>query len=319
MAKTTIGGQAVIEGVMMRNGEKYATAVRQPNQELILDKREYESLTKRQKLLGLPLIRGGVLFIESMVMGMKILSYSAEFFEIEEEDKEPSKFEKFLEDKFGDKMHGIIIGFSVLFAMILSIGLFFILPALLSQLLSPIFEEGSRWMNFFDGIIRLFILLAYIMLISKVKDVQRVFEYHGAEHKTINCFESGEEITIENVMKSSRFHKRCGTNFIFIIITVSIIVLTLINVQTLWLRIGVRLACLPLISGISYELLKVFGKYDHGFINIFSAPGMALQKITTSEPDESQVETAILAFKTVYEEEQWVVSEQEEVVADSRG
>lgn len=313
MAKTTIGGQAVIEGVMMRNGEKYATAIRKQDKEIVLDKREYKSLTKKWKIFGLPLIRGGMIFIESMVVGMKILTFSADFFEIE--DDKPSKFEKFLEEKFGDKMNDIIIGISMVFAMAISIGLFFILPALLSQLLSPVFEEGSRWMNFFDGIIRIIILLGYILLISRVKDVQRVFEYHGAEHKTINCFESDVELTVENVMKSSRFHKRCGTNFIFIIVAVSIIVLTLINVQTLWLRIGVRLLCLPLISGISYELLKIFGKYDNGFVSIFSAPGMALQKITTSEPDEEEVEIAILAFMAVYKEDEWTVSDiQEEMV-----
>ncbi|MCF8020080.1 MAG: DUF1385 domain-containing protein [Vallitaleaceae bacterium] len=304
MERPSIGGQAVIEGVMMRNNEKYATAVRTSDQKIVLDKREYVSLTKRYKILGLPLIRGGVAFLESMVIGMKILTFSAEFFEVEGEEETPSKFEKFLEAKFGDRMNDIVIVISMVLALALSIGLFFIVPAFLSQIMGRFLPEG-RWMNLMDGIIRILILIGYIFLISKMKDIQRVFEYHGAEHKTINCYESGDEVTIENVMKHSRFHKRCGTNFIFIIVTVSIVVLTIINVQTFWLRIGVRLLALPLIAGISYELLKIFGKFDNGLINIFASPGMALQRITTSEPDESQVEIAITAFMNVLEEDTW--------------
>jgi len=304
MERPSIGGQAVIEGVMMRNNEKYATAVRTADQKIVLDKREYLSLTKRYKVLGLPLIRGGVAFLESMVIGMKILTFSAEFFEVEGEEQAPSKFEKFLEAKFGDRMNDIVIVISMVLALALSIGLFFIVPAFLSQIMGRFLPEG-RWMNLMDGIIRIIILIGYVYLISRMKDIQRVFEYHGAEHKTINCYESGDEVTIENVMKHSRFHKRCGTNFIFIIVTVSIIVLTIINVQTFWLRIGVRLLALPLIAGISYELLKIFGKFDNGLINIFASPGMALQKITTREPDRSQVEIAITAFMNVLEEDTW--------------
>lgn len=310
--RPSIGGQAVIEGVMMRNDEKYATAVRTPNKEIVLDKREYKSFTKRYGILNLPIVRGGIVFIESMVMGMKILTFSADFFEVEgEEDQPPSKFDKFLEEKFGDKMNDIIIGIAVVLAMAMSIGLFFILPALLSQLLGPVLPEGSRWMNLIDGLIRVVILLIYILAISKMKDIQRVFEYHGAEHKTINCFESGDAVTVENVMKHSRFHKRCGTNFIFIVVTVSIIVLTLIGEDTLWMRIGVRLLTLPLIAGISFELLKIFGKFDNGFINVFAAPGMALQRITTSEPDAEQVEIAITSFMAVLREDEWEVTENE--------
>lgn len=303
MSRLTIGGQAVIEGVMMRNGDKYATAVRKIDKEIIIDKREHVSFTKRYKILGLPLVRGGVAFIESMVVGMKILTFSASFFEIEEEAK-PSKFELFLERKFGDKMNDIILGISIVLALAMSIGLFFLLPAILSQFLGKYLPEG-RWMNLADGIIRMIILIVYMLLISRLKDIQRVFEYHGAEHKTINCYESGEEVTVENVLKQSRFHKRCGTNFIFIIVVVSIIVLTIINVETFWARIAVRLICLPLIAGISYELLKLFGKFDNGFVNIATAPGMALQRVTTSEPDGSQVEVAIAAFMCALKTEDW--------------
>lgn len=308
--KPSIGGQAVIEGVMMRNDEKYATAVRTPDKEIVLDKREYKSLTKRFKILNIPVLRGGLVFLESMVMGMKILTFSADFFEVEGEDSEPSKFDQFLEKKFGDKMNDIIIGISIVLALLLSVGLFFILPATISQFIGPYLPQG-RWMNLTDGLIRVVILLVYILGISKMKDIQRVFQYHGAEHKTINCYESGEEVTVENVMKSSRFHKRCGTNFIFIVVAVSIIVLTIIDVQTYWMRIGVRLITLPFIAGISYELLRLFGKYDNGFVSIFAAPGMALQRITTSEPDDQQAEIAIKAFMAVLKEDEWNLDEDE--------
>ena len=166
-------------------------------------------------------------------------------------------------------------------------------------------------MNMIDGLIRIVILLVYIVVISKMKDIQRVFEYHGAEHKTINCYESGDEVSVENVLRHSRFHKRCGTNFIFIVVTVSIVVLTLIGEDTLWMRIGVRLLTLPLIAGISFELLKMFGKFDNGFISVFAAPGMALQRITTSEPDAEQVEIAITSFMAVLREDEWEVTENE--------
>ena len=310
--RPSIGGQAVIEGVMMRNDEKYATAVRTQDQEIVLDKREYKSFTKRYKFLNLPILRGGVVFIESMIMGMKILTFSADFFEVEGEEEEPSRFDRFLERKFGDKMNDIVIGIAVVLALALSIGLFYLLPATITQFLRPVLPDGSRWMNLIDGLVRIVILLIYIFAISRMKDIQRVFEYHGAEHKTINCFESGDELTVENVMSHSRFHKRCGTNFIFIVVAVSIIVLTVINVQTYWLRIGVRLLTLPLIAGISYELLRIFGKFDNGFISIFAAPGMALQRVTTSEPDAKQVEIAITSFMAVYKEDEWAVTTDEE-------
>ena len=312
--KPSIGGQAVIEGVMMRNADKYATAVRTPDKKIVLDKRTYVSLTQRYKVLNLPIVRGGIAFLESMVMGMKILTFSADFFEIEEEENQkPSKIDAFLEKKFGDKMNDVVIGISIVLALALSIGLFFLLPATISQLLGPYLPEG-RWMNFVDGIIRLAILLIYMLAISRMKDIQRVFEYHGAEHKTINCYESGDEVTVDNVMKHTRFHKRCGTNFVFIVIAVSMIILTIIDVRTYWLRIGVRLLTLPLIAGVSYELLKIFGKFDSGLINIFAAPGMLLQRITTSEPDESQVECAIEAFMAVLHEETWDEESQADLV-----
>ncbi len=304
---TTIGGQAVMEGVMMRNDFRYATAVRTAKDKIEVDKREYTSLTKKSKLASLPLVRGSIVFIESLVMGVKILGYSADFFETEE--TEPSKFDKWLEEKLGDNFAKVAVAMSVVLSLALSIGLFFFLPALISQYLSPIFSDSTRVMNLIDGIIRLLILLFYMFAISFIKDIHRVFQYHGAEHKTINCYESGADMTVENVMKASRYHKRCGTNFVFIVVAVSIIVLVLINVETFGLRILVRLLTLPLIAGISYEILRGFGKFNNSAVTILSAPGMLLQRITTKEPDESMVEVAILSFMTVYETDKWEVSE----------
>ncbi len=301
---TAIGGQAVIEGVMMRNGDKYVTAVRTPDKKIQLDKRKYNSLTNRYKLIGLPIIRGGIIFIESMVMGINILNYSAQFYDTEEASE--SKFDKWLEAKLGNNFAKVATAIAVVISLVMSIGLFFLLPAFISQYISPYLSSSTRVMNLIDGIIRLLILLFYLFAISYVKDIHRVFQYHGAEHKTINCYESGADVTVENVLKASRYHKRCGTNFVFIVVAVSIIVLVLINVDTLLLRVLVRLITLPLIAGISYEILKIFGKFNNTAVTIFSFPGMLLQRITTKEPDASQVEVAITSFMAAlnYEEDE---------------
>lgn len=300
MSKPNVGGQAVIEGIMMRNGSTYATAIRKPDKEILLDKRTYVSLTERSRLLGLPFIRGAVAFMESMVIGMKILTFSAEFFETDEEEQK-SKIDLWLEKTFGDKVDNVIIGISIVLAMLFALGLFLLLPATLSQFMRNLLPSG-RWMNLMDGLIRIAILLVYLVAISKLKDIQRVFQYHGAEHKTIHCYESGEPLTVENVRKMSRLHKRCGTNFIFIVVAISVIVLTIINVQTYVLRLVVRLLALPAIAGISYEVLKFFGRSDSGLVDILTYPGLMLQKITTSEPDDGQIEIAITALNASLEE-----------------
>lgn len=297
MEKPNVGGQAVIEGVMMRNGDRYATAIRTPQKEIIIDKRDYVSLTKKYKLLGLPVIRGAVAFLESMVVGMKILTFSAEFFEVEgEAEVKKTKLDNWLENRFGDKLNDFAIILSVILAMTFSLGLFIFIPATLSQLLRDVLPN-ARWMNLIDGLVRIAILLLYIVLISKLKDIQRVFQYHGAEHKTIHCYESDKPLTVENVKQMSRLHKRCGTNFIFIVVAISVVVLTVINVQTYALRLAVRLLCLPLIAGISYEVLKFFGRTDSKLVDFLTYPGLMLQKITTSEPDDSQIEVAIAALE----------------------
>lgn len=302
MKKIDVGGQAVIEGVMMKNKDTYAVAIRKPNKEIVIDKREYKSFTKRYKVLGLPILRGVVAFIESLVMGMKILTYSAEFFEVEGE-QESSKFEKSLENKFGEKkMNDILIGISVIFAIIFSVALFILVPLGLSQLLKPYLATATM-VNLVDGLIRVIILLGYITLISRMKDIQRVFQYHGAEHKSIHCLEHEEELTVENVRKQSRLHKRCGTNFILIVVIISVIVLTLFNVETFLLRLGIRLLLLPVIAGLAYEVIKLLGKYDSKLGDIVSMPGLWLQKITTSEPDDEQIEVGIQALKAALEKD----------------
>lgn len=301
MKKLDVGGQAIIEGVMMKQGDTYSIAVRKPDKEIILEKRNYRSFSKRYKIFGLPVIRGAVAFLESMVMGMKILTFSAEFFEVEGE--EASTFEKKMEAKWGKKrMDDFVIGLSVVLATVLSIGLFILLPLGIASLLSNVMES-SRMINFVDGIIRVVILLAYITAISKMKDIQRVFQYHGAEHKSIHCYEKDEELTVDNVRKQPRLHKRCGTNFLFIVVLVSVAVLTVFSVDTFVLRLLVRLGLMPVIAGLSYEVLKMLGKHDNPFVDAISYPGLMLQKITTREPDDSQIEVAIAALKGALNEE----------------
>lgn len=296
MAKCKIGGQAVIEGVMMRNGADYAIAIRKPDDEIIIENRHYVSFSKRVKVLGLPFLRGVVALLESMVLGMKILTFSAEFYEVEEEQ---SKFEKKLENKYGaKKMNDILIGISVVVAILMSVGLFVLLPLFVSQLLDKVFDNKFN-VNLIDGLLRVVILLIYMSVITLMEDIKRVFQYHGAEHKTINCYEHDEDLTVENVKKHSRYHKRCGTSFIFVVVLISIGILTIIGFETFWLRLGVRLLMFPVIAGISYEVIQLLGKKDTKLSLILSKPGMWLQKLTTKEPDDKMIEVAIASVEAV--------------------
>ena len=310
MKKGSVGGQAVMEGVMMKSLDRYTVAVRKPNKEIELDYKEYISLSKRKKLYNLPLVRGVIAFGESMVIGVKTLTYSAEFFEVEDENNnEPSKFDKFMERIFGEKLTNVIIGFSVLLSVFFSIGLFFLLPMFLVELVT---KEPSYFMrSLLEGIARLTIFGFYIFLISRLKDIQRFFQYHGAEHKTINCLEHEEELTVENVKKHSRFHKRCGTSFLLIVMVISILVFMFVRVDNLWLRTLSRIIFVPIIAGISYEVLKFAGKNDSKLVDIISYPGVFMQKFTTNEPDESQIEVAIAAVKGVLDDEQYKKDESE--------
>ena len=302
----SIGGQAVIEGVMMRGKSIYCMAVRNINtKEIAVEKNPVKSLANRAKLLKLPFIRGIASFVDSLVLGMKIIMRSATLSGLDEETQEQkkSKLDIWLENKFGEKLTDYIIYFSVFISTILSIGIFMVLPVWISSFITKFFNVSLWGIGVVEGLVRILIFLAYILLISKMKDVQRLFKYHGAEHKTINCFESGDELTIENVRKHTRLHKRCGTSFLIIVMIVSMVVFMFLRTDNVTLRVLSRIILVPLIAGISYEIIKLAGRCDNIFVKIISAPGMALQKVTTKEPEDEMIETAILSLKGVLEEE----------------
>ena len=294
-----IGGQAVIEGVMMKNMDRYAVSVRKPNGKIETKVEECVSFAEKHPLFQLPVFRGMVNFLESMVIGMKTLNYSASFYEDEEEQTE-SRTEQLLEKILGEKAEKIIMRIVLVFSLAISIGLFMILPYIASEALGKLIRN-EYVILFMEGIIRIVIFLGYIVLISRMEDIKRVFMYHGAEHKTINCLEAGVPLTPENVDNFSRLHKRCGTSFIFIVMIISMVFFFFIRVDTIWLRIVLRLLFLPLVAGVSYEFIRLAGSSDHPLVQIFSKPGLALQKLTTKEPDHSMIEVAIASVEGVFD------------------
>lgn len=291
--KTSVGGQAVIEGVMMRGQKGVATAVRMEDGSIEVDVQNIQPYTKRNKFFGLPIVRGFISLMESLIVGIKTLNYSASFFE---EDSEPSKFDELFQKIFKDKSSDVVMGAALAISLGFSILLFFILPTFLSNLFYKL-SFGKMAVNIIEGILRVAIFLGYIYLISKMEDINRVFQYHGAEHKTIFCYENEKELTPENAAGFARFHPRCGTNFLFIVMIVSIILFSLMEFDMLWKKIAYRIILLPLVSGISYELIKWMGKNDGKLSTIMAYPGLKLQGLTTREPDESQLEVAIVALK----------------------
>lgn len=294
-----IGGQAVIEGVMMKNMDRYAVSVRKPNGKIETKVEECVSFAEKHPLFQLPVFRGMANFLESMVIGMKTLNYSAYFYEDEEEQTE-SRTEQLLEKILGEKAEKIIMGIVLVFSLAISIGLFMILPYIASEALGKLIRN-EYVILFMEGIIRIAIFLGYIVLISRMEDIKRVFMYHGAEHKTINCLEAGVPLTPENVDNFSRLHKRCGTSFIFIVMIISMVFFFFIRVDTIWLRIVLRLLFLPLVAGVSYEFIRLAGNSDHPLVQIFSKPGLALQRLTTKEPDHSMIEVAIASVEGVFD------------------
>ena len=313
---TSIGGQAVIEGVMMQGPKKRATAVRKSSGEIVIKETPNNSFIAKLKLNKIPVLRGFLAFFESMFTGVSCLMFSAKECDLEEESEQLSPFEKWIMEKFGDKLFDIVMYISVAFSLVLGIGLFMVLPKLLVEWVSIPFgrniNEGLS--TFIEGIVRMVIFLCYILLISKMKDIQRVFEYHGAEHKTIFTYEYGEELTVENVKKHTRFHPRCGTSFLVLVMIVSVVVFLIIGAfigptATILEKILWRICMLPVVAGISYELIKLAGRKNNKFTKIISAPGVWLQNFTTREPDDSQIEVAIAAFKAVMpeneEESKW--------------
>ena len=294
-----IGGQAVIEGVMMKNMDRYAVSVRKPNGKIETKVEECVSFAEKHPLFQLPVFRGMANFLESMVIGMKTLNYSASFYEDEEEQTE-SRTEQLLEKILGEKAEKIIMGIVLVFSLAISIGLFMILPYIASEALGKLIRN-EYVILFMEGIIRIAIFLGYIVLISRMEDIKRVFMYHGAEHKTINCLEAGVPLTPENVDNFSRLHKRCGTSFIFIVMIISMVFFFFIRVDTIWLRIVLRLLFLPLVAGVSYEFIRLAGRSDNAVVNLLSKPGLWLQGLTTKEPDDEMIEVGIASVEAVFD------------------
>ena len=297
MKSSNIGGQAVLEGIMMKNGPKYAVAVRKPDGEIEIKVEEYKSAIKWEKLTKIPFVRGVFNFVDSMVLGMKTLTYSASFWEDEEAEGVLMTEE---EIKKKEKREDLIMTITMIVSVFLALGLFMVLPYFISGLFGGIVK--SRFLKtVIEAVVRITLFVAYILLISKMKDIQRVFMYHGAEHKCINCIEHGLELTVENVRNSSKQHKRCGTSFLFFVVLVSVVVCFFITVESPVLRVLIRIALLPVIAGISYELIKLAGSSENPIISLLSVPGMAMQNLTTKEPEDDMIEVAIKAVEEVFD------------------
>ena len=304
--RTSIGGQALIEGILMRGPEKQAIVVRDQDGQLVEKVEELRFIKDRYPILGLPLVRGTVNFLAAMVSGVKALMYSADFYP-EEEESQPSKFEQWLEQKLGsEKLEKAVVSFSVFLGVLFSVGLFFLLPTLLSGIF-------DRWIHnavirsLIEGVIRIAIFMGYMILISRMKDMKRVFSYHGAEHKTIRCYEAQLPLTVENCRGMTRLHPRCGTSFLFVVVAISILLFALVSAvfptSNMLVRMLIRLALLPFVVSISYECNRFVGRHDNGLTRALSAPGMWFQHFTTNEPDDSMLEVAIEALKLVIPDE----------------
>lgn len=299
MKSSNIGGQAVLEGIMMRHGDDYAVVVRKPDGEIFVQKEEYHSVIKWKALTKIPFIRGVFNFIDSMVLGIKTLMFSAEFYEDEEEVKSEKELtEEEIAKK--EKQEKWMMNATVAISVVIAVAVFMVLPYFLSSLLKPLMPS-YHLRTLVEGFVRIGIFILYIALISRMDDIQRTFMYHGAEHKCINCIEHGLPLTVDNVRISSRQHKRCGTSFLFFVLAISIILLMLIQVESPLMRVIVRIALIPVIAGISYEVLKLAGRSENPIINLLSRPGLAIQKLTTKEPDDSMIEVAIQAVEAVFD------------------
>lgn len=302
MKSSNIGGQAVLEGIMMKHRDEYSVAVRKPDGEICVKKETYKSINPIPALSKIPFIRGIFNFVDSLVLGMKTLTYSAEFYEEEEQElsgkQEKDSLQKDPEKK--KKQDDWIMTGTVVFSVILAVGIFMVLPFFLTSLLKPVIHSYTV-RTVIEGAVRIGIFILYVLLISRMEDIQRTFMYHGAEHKCINCIEHGLPLTVENVRVSSRQHKRCGTSFLFFVMAVSIILLVLIRAESPVMRVVIRIALLPVIAGVSYEILRLAGRSDNPVVNLLSKPGLAIQRMTTKEPDDSMIEVAICAVEEVFD------------------
>lgn len=289
----------MLEGIMMKNKEQYSVAVRKPDGEIEVYKNEHAGIAGSHAWAKFPLVRGVVNFIDSLVLGMETLTYSASFYD-EEENEEPGKLERFLVKIFGEKAEKVVMGCTVAFSVIMAVGIFMILPYFISGLFED-YIVSNTLLAVLEGMIRLGLFTLYVVLISSMKDIRRVYMYHGAEHKCINCIERGRELNVKNVRKSSRYHARCGTSFMFIVMIISIIFFIFIRVESPVLRVLFRVLLIPVIAGVSYEFIRLAGRSDNPFVWFLSLPGKGMQKLTTKEPDDQMIEVAIAAVEAVFD------------------
>lgn len=310
MRYSGVGGQAVVEGVMMKNREAYAVAVRKPDQTIETKVSEYNGTIKNKIIRKLPIIRGVINFVESLYLGMSTLMFSASFFEDEEEEAAKKKREsmtkeerKALEEK-EKKQEKALMGGTVAFSIVLALAIFFALPYFLSGFFRKVIDSETL-IALLEGVIRLVIFVAYIAIISLTPDIKRTFMYHGAEHKCINCIEHGLELNVENVRASSKQHKRCGTSFLLIVMLISIVFFMFIRVDSGVLRLLLRLLLIPVIAGVSYEFIRLAGRYDNWFVNMLSQPGLWMQRLTTKEPSDDMIEVGIAAVNAVFDWKKW--------------
>lgn len=300
MRYSGIGGQAVMEGVMMKNQEKYAVAVRKPDNEIIVEVSEYEGIIKNKKIRNMPILRGVFSFIESLVLGMKTLTFSASFYE-EEDGKEKKKAPETEEEiKKAKRQEDVMMGGTVAVSIVLAVAIFMILPYYISTFFQR-FTSSYMVVALLEGVLRLAIFIGYVGAISLMPDIRRVYMYHGAEHKCINCIEHGMDLTVENVKLSSKQHKRCGTSFLLIVMIISIFFFMFIHVDSRILRLVLRLVLIPVIAGVSYEFIRLAGRSDNKLVNLLSKPGLWLQNLTTKEPDEAMIEVGIASVEAVFD------------------
>ena len=293
-----VGGQAVLEGVMMKNKDRYAVAVRKPNGEIDVEISNYQGILEENKIKKIPFIRGVFNFIDSLILGMKALNHSADFYEEEEEE---TKFDKALNKVTKGRGEEVMTTFVMLLSIVLAVGIFIVLPYFISAWLQDYFKiMNESLIAVIEGVLRIVIFLLYVVGISAMKDIRRVYMYHGAEHKCINCIEHGYELTVRNAKRSSRLHKRCGTSFLFFVMFVSIILFFFIRVDNTLLKVLLRIALMPVVAGISFEIIRLAGRSDNIFVRLLSAPGMLIQRMTTKEPDEQMIEVAIASVETVF-------------------
>ena len=293
-----IGGQAVLEGIMMKNKENYAVAVRKPNGEIAVELENYQGVLHGSRIKEIPFIRGIFNFIDSLILGTKALNYSASFYE--EEDEKESKLDRAVDKVTKGNADKVLTALTTVISVILAVGIFVVLPYFIASLFEGVIRNRSL-MAIMEGVLRILIFILYVWGISAMKDIKRLYQYHGAEHKCINCVEKGRPLTVHNVMRSSRLHKRCGTSFIFFVLFVSIILFFFIRVDNVVEKVVLRVLLMPVVAGISYEIIRLAGRSDNLFIRILSAPGMWIQRMTTKEPDESMAEVAIAAVEAVFD------------------